>query len=381
MLLNQTAPLPPPASTVYPTMAMSTFICSACAVDFLTDTQRRDHMREPWHVYNLKRRIVGMSPISQDAHAMVAIELEKTKSIHEAEDSPEDIDYGIKDEQFDQTRLDDNTDDDADQSDKPKEDDTAVASRQCLFCSERQLSSGDNMQHMAQAHGFRVPNQDGLQTDLETFLAYLNRVVRVFHSCLSCSTYKSSTEAVQAHMYDRGHRMLDLSPNSDFLEFWTDHAEHTDEVVATPIPLSEPSMRLSYSTLVVSRESNHRRISSAESGDRTKTDDVEVSLGDAHDEHGRLSPARSPQSGSDSKSVALSRRDQDGLIGLSPVQCAALYRARKKAVSRDLRKRNAARWVRERIGNKLSQERFRVSLFCDAHRKLQDQNADECSSF
>nr|POE51728.1 zinc finger protein 622 [Quercus suber] len=341
------------ASTATKTMATRTFLCSACAVDFGTDAQRRNHMREAWHVYNLKRRMVGMSAISQNAYAVVAAELEKAKFTQEAEDHPGNGSRDMKEERYDQMQVDDD--------DEQEEDDDVVASRSCLFCSARHLSSSQNMHHMSQSHGFQIPNQDDLQTDLDTFLAYLNRVVRVFHCCLFCDTPKSSTEAIQAHMHDRGHCMLDMGDTSDFLEFWTQRTPHPDDVSLKNLTLSDTDVRLPSGAIVASRASDRRHIpSSSKRRDHTDIYDTATPSIEAGDDGVQSSSLRSQEHASHSTSHALSRRDQGGLIGLTHVQCAALVRAQKKAVSRDLRNKNAALWVRERGGNQVKLHHYRA---------------------
>ena len=91
---------------------------------------------------------------------------------------------------------------------------------QCLFCPSTFIAVDENLDHMKSSHGFQIPDSETLQTDLETFIAYLALVIHRYTSCLYCSHAKGSAEAVQAHMLAKGHCMLDLSPGSEFLEFW-----------------------------------------------------------------------------------------------------------------------------------------------------------------
>ena len=39
------------------------FYCSSCRVSFADEQGFKDHVRSGWHVYNLKRKVVGLPPI------------------------------------------------------------------------------------------------------------------------------------------------------------------------------------------------------------------------------------------------------------------------------------------------------------------------------
>lgn len=49
--------------------------CSACNVDFEGATDYRQHCRSEWHNFNLKRKVKGLSPLTEEDYAEVALDV------------------------------------------------------------------------------------------------------------------------------------------------------------------------------------------------------------------------------------------------------------------------------------------------------------------
>jgi pre-60S factor REI1 len=100
----------------------------------------------------------------------------------------------------------------------------------CLFCSLVSQDLEANIEHMSSQHGLFIPSPDRI-SDLESFLDYLGIIVFEYNECLYCGLEKSTVDAVQTHMRDKGHCKLYLSTESELLAFWelSDDSEEEKE--------------------------------------------------------------------------------------------------------------------------------------------------------
>ncbi|KAK4500942.1 hypothetical protein PRZ48_009134 [Zasmidium cellare] len=253
------------------------------------------------------------------------------------------------------------------ESDSSDEDDELLSEpERCLFCTFLSSTVDDCLSHMQQSHGFHIPQRDALQTDLETLLAYLNLVISRFHSCLYCGHEKYSADGARSHMISKGHCMLDLSKDSDFLDFWTDEeadqqGEEDENNIIPPHKLSEVELRLPSGSVSSSRRDGRPSIRPARSKGQVAESTALVAT--SNNEPTEERPTPQPQSSSSRKSTAmvLSQRDQMGLIGLSDSQQRSLAITHKKLVAREQRFRNDARWTVEKFGNTTKMKHFKVS--------------------
>ena len=105
------------------------------------------------------------------------------------------------------------------------------ASSKCLFCNLDSPTLEINLDHMDRGHGLFIPDQDYLN-DIESLLGYLYNIISDFQTCLYCGSTKSTVEAVQQHMRDKGHCMLNLDENSEFAPFYDFSDSGSDTEVA-----------------------------------------------------------------------------------------------------------------------------------------------------
>lgn len=110
---------------------------------------------------------------------------------------------------------------------------------ECLFCLHESDSLESNIEHMAKAHSFFIPDIEYV-TDLLGLVTYLGEKVSVGNVCLYCNDRGKSfrsLEAVQKHMIDKSHckiwyendAELEFEDFYDFTTSYPDHGEHDPE--------------------------------------------------------------------------------------------------------------------------------------------------------
>ena len=97
--------------------------------------------------------------------------------------------------------------------------DEPLAVSQCLFCNSNSSTLERNLEHMYKQHGLFIPNQDHLY-DMASLLGYLHSVISDFHACIYCETNKATTKGIQQHMIDKGHCMINLDEDSELDDFY-----------------------------------------------------------------------------------------------------------------------------------------------------------------
>jgi len=90
------------------------------------------------------------------------------------------------------------------------------SSTRCLFCPSSSPTPTTNLDHMSIQHSLFVPAPSQLYS-LESFLSYLAVLVFKYHECLYCGREKGSLDAVQTHMRDKGHCMIEVA---ELMDFW-----------------------------------------------------------------------------------------------------------------------------------------------------------------
>lgn len=245
--------------------------------------------------------------------------------------------------------------DDNDRND-PYDDTTTDCNTRCLFCPHLSLSLDQNLTHMRLRHNFHIPESGRLTTDIETLLSYLFTIIEDFQACIYCGVEKRSAEAIRTHMLDKGHCMMDLSTESEFLEFWE----------SLPGDFESPRRRLPGGDelmLVTGRTIQSKAAHRASNRRGEAATSASHALALVSD--GTVKQSKTPRSGtvnSSSPSTTLARRDAMGIVGLSQQQQRALALGHMKTVSDESRARNQARWAVETMGNKVKQKHFKVTM-------------------
>jgi pre-60S factor REI1 len=219
------------------------------------------------------------------------------------------------------------------------EEEEVASIQRCLFCHKRfddKTNDFDNMlEHMGTAHGLFLPDQDKL-SDLESFLGYLVTEVQVWHECLYCGTTRTSTSAIQSHMRDSSHCKLNFDREPELLDFWE---EKSDGVGSSLCPV-RPVMGCGNVKAKTSRLSHQRRAKAA------------IVRGTHMLLQTSAEPRASPRGDQEQSCRQLSRRDEMGIQNIGPQQRHALMLAVKRSQKVEETTSRANEWSYARKANK-----------------------------
>lgn len=219
-----------------------------------------------------------------------------------------------------------------------------VSLNRCLFCH---LTFGDDVNeldgitdHMACAHGLFIPNQH-LLSDLASFLEYLALQVRVWHECLYCGTTRTSTSAIQSHMKDSSHCMLNFEKEPDLCEFWerSDGAAAFTNPVIKSINAASQELQLLSGKTVSPKKIRRPRTSAAE------TTILQLASPSATESSQHCVRPRSQAC------RQLARRDEMGLQNMGSQQRHTLEVAVKRSQKEESMARRAKEWTNARKAN------------------------------
>ena len=112
-----------------------------------------------------------------------------------------------------------------------------ITLKSCLFCNYESPTVPLNVVHMERIHSMFIPEKQYL-VDLDGLMTTLQQRIQEFHECLYCGKYKSTAQAVQTHMRDKGHckipfdteeEQLDIGEFYDFRSTYSDDEDSEDE--------------------------------------------------------------------------------------------------------------------------------------------------------
>ncbi|XP_063217860.1 cytoplasmic 60S subunit biogenesis factor ZNF622 [Bacillus rossius redtenbacheri] len=274
---------------------MTTFTCITCRVAFRDAEFQRQHYKDDWHRYNLKRKVVQLPPVPvEEFHRRVLLQREQDKldnnpvSVHcktcrklfssqnaydnhlnskkhreglialglneddvssvsghfdSAVDSQDSSNVSV----VEQAGTDDSDFEEVDSDEWENEyAENPIPNNNCLFCSHHSRNMNNNLRHMTIDHSFFIPDIEYV-TDLKGLLTYLGEKVSQGFMCLWCNdkgrSFQSS-DAAKQHMIDKGHcKMLhegeSLIEYADFYDYSSsypqDHKGTVDEEVTVPV--------------------------------------------------------------------------------------------------------------------------------------------------
>lgn len=234
---------------------------------------------------------------------------------------------------------------------------------QCLFCNVESASMDFNLTHMSHAHSFFIPDAEYL-VDMESLLSYLFAVVSVFHECLFCGSSKTTKFGVQDHMRGKGHCKVDFEDDEhdlkQFYDFIGDVDDEGDqpktEVALVPngdelrLPSGKVLGHRSRTRLFRQDFSNHP---SSSSSSRQQL------LTEADAETGAKNGSETISVGSTDRRLAMRAGTSTSLIGVPELQRRALIAVEKKMEKMATREKNEYQYVLEKGGNK--QKRYKVA--------------------
>lgn len=261
-------------------MSESVHTCLNCNVKFQDADAQREHYKTDWHRYNLKRRVAELPPVTAeefqrrliqqraaDEQALQETTLycsacrkqfisDKSYDNHlnskkhkenalrfEKENEGKEGDVVMKQTKTVLTKKDsDEPEADADSEIEEVDSDewselyiNPIEENDCMFCSHHSDNLTSNLQHMAVAHSFFVPDMDYV-VDLTGLMVYLGEKIAKDYICLWCNDRGRtfySLDAVQKHMKDKGHcKMLHeglaLAEYADFYDYSSSYPDNEE---------------------------------------------------------------------------------------------------------------------------------------------------------
>lgn len=319
-------------------------------------------------VYNLKRRVASLPPISADTYAKnVATSLVSSKQESLGAESSSTVVKPSPEEER------------AEESDEFE--DLIGEQAQitcCLFCTKDSDSLETNLEHMSLEHSLYIPEIEHLSS-LETIVGYLRTVITKYNECLYCGMIKQTAEGIRRHMLDKGHCMINLEREPELLEFWefsdsdgydTDdeeasksQARKTDTAASRDLSQGEyplPSGKvvgskskarearlLARRTALAAKETSSRMITEGpiDNTDKTSSADPAESL-------------TRTQGGTQDRAVAV--RDTGGLVGVPEQQIRNLITVQRKVQRQQAIVQASAAWAGEKGGT--HQKHYKVKM-------------------
>ncbi|RMZ71374.1 pre-60s factor [Pyrenophora seminiperda CCB06] len=335
-----------PSATAQMASNAEMYTCNKCSCTFDSSELQRSHMQAPLHAYNVKRRITEMPALTQEQFDALGQREEHSNHEKSWED---DAQATVESES---------------ESGEEYEVAKKMSPSECLFCNIDSVNVEDNVEHMHSAHGLYIPDPDQL-SDMETFIGYLASIVCEYNECLYCGAEKNSLEAIQTHMKDKGHCMINLDGESELLDFWDvsgdedDDEEKSAEKGTTPygkrVQVSATEMRLASGSIITSRaDTAQLRGKATLTKSRVKASQIRTkrAITDGSEDKPQApdnNRSMRTQLGTDRR-VAV--RGEMGLIGMSDTERRALMATEVKMKKREHIAKAAQRWATEKVANK-----------------------------
>lgn len=224
--------------------------CVTCQIVFENAEAHRVHYKTDWHRYNLKRKIINLSPVDRETFESRIISQqakqneENTKSsiyctiCKKSYSSQKSFDSHLSSKQHKNLASQSNHElknigvpaakktvkpveivpveesddeyedvDDDEEWDEVVSENNPIVKNNCLFCSHNTESLLQNIKHMSDVHSFFIPDIEYL-VDMKGLLVYLGEKICQGFMCLWCNDSGKnfhSMESAQAHMIDKGY--------------------------------------------------------------------------------------------------------------------------------------------------------------------------------
>ena len=170
----------------------SLLTCTACAIEFEDTVAHREHFKEEWHIYNTKRRVAGLQPITEETWEA------KLAKIREQQEHVQSQ-LAERDNRLQTTNA------------KPKREWIAppIDELTCFFDNSRAETLEDNLARMSLKHSFFIPYVEYVSDWPGLMKTLCSRIIER-HQCFTCGKLFKTAAAVQGHMSDSGHTRINL---------------------------------------------------------------------------------------------------------------------------------------------------------------------------
>lgn len=187
------------ADAIAESSAASEVTCSPCAEGFATAEELRCHCKSERHVYNTKRRLAGLKPISQEAWERKLRESRENR----AAKGTAHLKAGKA-----QRKASEEAGADAAPSDVLAEEEQTFSPLRSLFDRRKFSNVEDCLRYMWKKYNFSVPDREYC-TNMEGLLSFMwHKINRPPHSCIFCNRKFPDAGSVRRHMLDKSHSRI-----------------------------------------------------------------------------------------------------------------------------------------------------------------------------
>jgi len=262
-----------------PAVQTPLYTCLTCKVAFRSADIQREHYRQDWHRYNLKRKVAGLQPISHEVFTeKISAQNEQSK-----ENEPKSNNYhceackktfntenAFKNHEVSKKHLENVAKFEKRKESKKNENKTNLNKKQsmpninwkqkladaqteeevnmvidekikhsrrleeneCLFCDFKGTTFEEKMEHMTIEHSFFIPDLEFV-VDLKGFVNYLAEKVAIGNTCIYCKKAFNNLESTRKHILDKSHQKIKYEEGpdleiSDFYDFSSTYDDGVD---------------------------------------------------------------------------------------------------------------------------------------------------------
>eukprot|EP00933_Yihiella_yeosuensis_P050830 TRINITY_DN48632_c0_g1_i1.p1 TRINITY_DN48632_c0_g1~~TRINITY_DN48632_c0_g1_i1.p1 ORF type:complete len:557 (+),score=147.30 TRINITY_DN48632_c0_g1_i1:78-1673(+) len=194
------------------------FTCAACAQTFSSVTEQRQHAKSERHVYNTKRKLAGLKPISQEAwerklkeskavaggankgtaHLKAGKAQKKGSEAAQSGGYPSEASSGLPEAPANEAAA---------TNKQEIEEDLVFDPCQSLFDRRKFKDVEENLRYMWKTYNFYVPDREYC-TNLEGLLEFLFRKINEECVCIYCNRRFPDPASVRRHMLDMKHTRI-----------------------------------------------------------------------------------------------------------------------------------------------------------------------------
>mmetsp|Transcript_1225 Transcript_1225/g.2985 ORF Transcript_1225/g.2985 Transcript_1225/m.2985 type:complete len:524 (+) Transcript_1225:63-1634(+) len=177
------------------------FSCTACAESFPASDGLRVHCKSERHLYNTKRRLAGLKPISQEAWER---KLREARSAEEQRKGTAHLKKGKEPRKHHGKEAREDAPESGD-GEAPVVEEEPLTPRRSLFDQKRFGTVEECLTHMQKTYGFFIPDQEYC-TDVPGLLGFLGqKLSQPPHACIYCNRRFPDLRSVRRHMADKSH--------------------------------------------------------------------------------------------------------------------------------------------------------------------------------
>jgi len=243
----------------------ASYTCSTCKTIFSNTEAQREHYKQEWHKYNLKRKIAELPPLTSAEYTeKISKQIQETELLNQGKSWNCEVckktfnsENAFKNHEaskkhienvanFEKKKLMKKENDDDDDSSEFSEDDTKgpkinwkkrfaeakteeefqkildekiklsrkIEETECLFCNFKGKTFEEKMDHMTVDHSFFIPDIEYL-SNLNGLINYLGEKISIGNTCIYCERMFHSLEGVRKHMLDKGHTKISYEEGPD----------------------------------------------------------------------------------------------------------------------------------------------------------------------